>query len=116
KKLGDPRPAAAIALEYGQLLLATRKAAQAVPMLQKATKLHPEDDSGWSALARALDAAGRAGEATQAREHAQGIAAARSQALAAAGGTGAGDANAGAAGAEPSLPAYASAALKLAQD
>jgi len=115
RKLGDPRPAAAIALEYGQLLLATGKAAEAVPMLQKATKLHPEDESGWDALARALDAAGRAGEATQAREHAQGIVAARSQALAATGTSG-GGAGGGPAAGGPALPAYASAAMSLAQE
>ncbi|HEV8238558.1 MAG TPA: tetratricopeptide repeat protein [Thermoanaerobaculia bacterium] len=115
-KLGDPRPAAAMALEYGQLLLATGKAAEAVPMLQKATKLRAEDEAGWDALARALDAAGRAAEATQAREHAQGLAAARSQALAAAGGGGAPAGSNPAAAGQPAVPAYASVAMKLAQD
>lgn len=65
--VGDPRPVLGIALETGALLTETGRAAEAVPVLEKATKLYPQSPPAWEALARALDAVGRKDDATRAR-------------------------------------------------
>ncbi len=64
--IGDPRPAAGIAMEYGALLLDAGKAAEAVPFYQKSTGYYPRNPDAWKGLARALDAAGRKPEAQKA--------------------------------------------------
>jgi Flp pilus assembly protein TadD len=72
--LGDPRPAAGIAVEYGSLLVEAKRAAEAVPVIEKATRLHPNSTEAWQALARALDATGRKADAAKARTQAEQIA------------------------------------------
>jgi tetratricopeptide (TPR) repeat protein len=64
--IGDPRPAAGIAMEYGALLVDAGKAAEAVPFYQKSTEYYPRNPDAWKGLARALDAAGRKPEAQKA--------------------------------------------------
>lgn len=64
--IGDPRPAAGIALEYAALLEGSGHAAEAVPFYQKATRYYPRNPDAWKALAHALDATGRKAEAQQA--------------------------------------------------
>lgn len=66
-RVGDPRPVLGIALEAGTLLTETGRAAEAVTILDKATKLYPQSPVAWEALAQALDAAGRKDDATKAR-------------------------------------------------
>ncbi|HXT20762.1 MAG TPA: tetratricopeptide repeat protein, partial [Thermoanaerobaculia bacterium] len=65
--VGDPRPAVRIAVEYGSLLVQMGRAAEAVSVLQQATKLNPQSPPAWEQLAEALVAAGRKGEAEPAR-------------------------------------------------
>lgn len=55
-----------IALEYGRLLVAAGKGALAIPYLELATTLEPNDPVGWKSLADARMAAGRLEEAKQA--------------------------------------------------
>jgi Flp pilus assembly protein TadD len=69
--LGDPRPAAGIAMEYGSLLVDAGKAQEAVPFLEKATRYHPQNPEAWKGLARALEAAGRKEDARQALAQAE---------------------------------------------
>jgi Flp pilus assembly protein TadD len=64
--LGDPRPAAGIALEYGSLLLDAGRAAEAVPFLDKGARYNPRNPDAWKALARGLDATGHKEEARNA--------------------------------------------------
>jgi Flp pilus assembly protein TadD len=71
--LGDPRPAAGIAVEYGSLLVEGGRAAEAVPMLEKAAHLYPTSRDAWQALAKAYDAAGRKADAVKARAQAEQI-------------------------------------------
>jgi Flp pilus assembly protein TadD len=71
--LGDPRPAAGIAVEYGSLLVEGGHAAEAVPMLERATRLYPTSRDAWQALAKAYDAAGRKADAVKARTQAEQI-------------------------------------------
>lgn len=78
KVVGDPRPAAGVAVEYGRLLLSSGNAAGAVPLLEKATRLHPGSREAWEVYAEALTAAGRAQDAAQAKQKAQEIAQAAS--------------------------------------
>jgi Flp pilus assembly protein TadD len=124
RTLGDPRPAAGIAVEYAQLLAASGHGAEAVGFLQKATKLNPQSREAWNALAVALDAAGKKAEAAQARQQAAKLAAAPASkppttaaAAGAAGGGGASAAEAArpaaAAPAGPPKPAWAQRALDL---
>jgi Flp pilus assembly protein TadD len=63
--LPDPRPAAGIALEYGSLLVDAGRAAEAVPVYEKATRYYQNPDA-WKGLARALEASGRKAEAQKA--------------------------------------------------
>jgi len=65
--VGDPRPVLGIALETGALLTETGRAAEAVPILEKATKLYPQSPPAWEALAKALEAAGRKEDGAKAR-------------------------------------------------
>jgi tetratricopeptide (TPR) repeat protein len=74
KAVGDPRPAAGVAVEYGRLLLGSGNAAGALPFLEKATRLHPGSREAWEVYADALTAAGRAPEAAQAKQKAREIA------------------------------------------
>lgn len=74
KAVGDPRPAAGVATEYGRLLLASGNAQGALPLLEKATRLHPSSREAWEVYADVLTAAGRAQEAAQARQKAKEIA------------------------------------------
>ena len=72
--IGDPRPAAGIAMEYGALLVDAGKAAEAVPFYQKSTGYYPRNPDAWKGLARALDAAGRKPEAQKALAQANELA------------------------------------------
>ncbi|HWN43597.1 MAG TPA: tetratricopeptide repeat protein [Thermoanaerobaculia bacterium] len=77
KVVGDPRPAAGVAVEYGRLLLGSGNAANiagAVSLLEKATRLHPGSREAWEVYAEALTAAGRAQDAAQAKQKAKEIA------------------------------------------
>ena len=64
--IGDPRPMAGIAMEYGSLLVDGGRAAEAVPFYEKATVYHPRNPDAWKGLAKALDAAGRKADAQKA--------------------------------------------------
>ncbi|MEA2603044.1 MAG: hypothetical protein QOF89_4036 [Acidobacteriota bacterium] len=64
--LGDPRPAAGIAQEYGTLLLDAGRAAEAVPFLDKGARYNPRNPDAWKTLARGLDATGHKEEARNA--------------------------------------------------
>jgi tetratricopeptide (TPR) repeat protein len=74
KAVGDPRPAAGVAVEYGRLLLASKDVQGAVPMLEKATRLYPSSREAWEVYAEALTAAGRPQDAAGARQKAKEIA------------------------------------------
>lgn len=76
KVVGDPRPAAGVAVEYGRLLLGSGNAAGALPLLEKATRLHPGSREAWEVYSEVLTAAGRTQEAAQAKQKSQEIAAA----------------------------------------
>jgi len=65
--LGDPRPAAAIALEYGSLLLDAGRATEALPFLDKGARYNPRNPEAWKTLARGLDALGKKEQARNAR-------------------------------------------------
>ncbi len=69
--MGDPRPAAGIAGEYGSMLLEGGHAAEAVPFLDKAARFSPRNAEAWKTLARGLDATGRKDEARTARARAE---------------------------------------------
>ncbi|MEP7012611.1 MAG: tetratricopeptide repeat protein [Acidobacteriota bacterium] len=81
-KLGDPRPAASIAVEYGQLLVAQGKAAEGIGFLERATKLNPVSPEAFRAYGDALTAANRAEEAKAPLAKAQELTAGRTQARA----------------------------------
>jgi tetratricopeptide (TPR) repeat protein len=72
--LGDPRPAAGVAVEYARLLLASKDVQGALPLLEKATVLYPSSREAWEVYAEALTAAGRAQDAAGARQKAKEIA------------------------------------------
>jgi predicted Zn-dependent protease len=78
KIVGDPRPAAGVAVEYGRLLLGSGNAAEALPLLEKATRLYPGSREAWEVYADVLTKAGRAQDAAQAKQKAQEIVAAAS--------------------------------------
>ncbi len=79
---GDPRPAAAIAVEYGQLLAAQGRAAEGLGFLERATQLNPVSPEAFKAYGDALTAAGRAVDAKAPLAKAQELAAGRAQARA----------------------------------
>ncbi len=64
--LGDPRPAAGIALEYATLLEASGKTQEAGPFFEKSTRYYPRNSEAWKGLARSLEAAGRKEDAQKA--------------------------------------------------
>jgi tetratricopeptide (TPR) repeat protein len=64
--MGDPRPAAGIALEYAALLAESGRAAEALPFLEKSTRYYPRNPEAWKSLARAYEAAGRGDDAAKA--------------------------------------------------
>jgi tetratricopeptide (TPR) repeat protein len=72
--IGDPRPVAGIAMEYGSLLVDGGRAAEAVPFYEKATVYNPRNADTWKGLARALDAAGRKADAQKALAQAAEVA------------------------------------------
>lgn len=74
KAIGDPRPAAGVAVEYGRLLLASKDVQGAVPILEKATRLYPSSREAWEVYAEALTAANRPQDAAAARQKAREIA------------------------------------------
>jgi len=86
-------------------------------VLQKATRLHPQNEAAWDYFARALEASGRGAESAKARAQAQGLANARARALAVASSRPSPQPAAPPAGGEPvaQMPAYATAAIDLAQ-
>jgi tetratricopeptide (TPR) repeat protein len=71
--LGDPRPAAAIALEYGSLLLDAGRAVEALPFLDKAARYNQRSAEAWKTLARGLDANGKKEAARNARARAEEV-------------------------------------------
>ncbi len=79
KNIGDPRPAAAIASEYGQILAAQGKTLEAVGFLERATKLNPLSPEIYAAYAAALKAAGRSEESQVAQVQAKELADGRAQ-------------------------------------
>lgn len=87
KSLGDPRPAAAIAVEYGQLLAASGRPADGLVYLEKATRLNPLSPEAFRAYGQALQGAGKGDQATpvlaRAKELDEGRAQARKDAQAA---------------------------------
>jgi len=70
-EMGDPRPAAGIALEYGTLLLEAGKAQEAGPFLERSTLYYPRNPEAWKALAKALEASGRKEDARKALAQAE---------------------------------------------
>ena len=80
KGIGDPRPASAIASEYGQILAAQGKLPEALGYLERATRLNPLSPEAFSAYADSLKAAGRAEEAKTAQAKAKELADGRTQA------------------------------------
>jgi tetratricopeptide (TPR) repeat protein len=69
--LGDPRPAAGIAMEFGGMLVDAGRAQEAVPLLEKATRYYPRNPEAWKGLARALEASGRKEDARKALAQAE---------------------------------------------
>jgi tetratricopeptide (TPR) repeat protein len=72
--VGDPRPAAGIAVEYGSVLVDSGRGAEAVPILELATRLYINSRNAWQTLAKAYDAAGRKADGAKARSQAEQIA------------------------------------------
>lgn len=64
--LGDPRPAAGIAWEYGTLRMEAGQTQEAVAFLEKSTRYYPRNPDAWKSLARAYEAAGRKEDAQKA--------------------------------------------------
>ncbi len=64
--LGDPRPAAGIALEYATLLAEAGRSQEAGPFFEKSTRFYPRNPEAWKGLARSLEAAGRKEDAQKA--------------------------------------------------
>ena len=65
--------AASIAIEYGNLLIADGRAADALPYLEIGTQLAPENKLGWKGLGQSLAAVGRREEAKEALNRFQEI-------------------------------------------
>lgn len=63
-----------VLLEYGRTLAAAGKHADALPYLEKATRLRPRDPVAWKGLGDALSALGRREEAKQPLETFRGLA------------------------------------------
>ena len=80
KSVGDPRPAAAIASEYGQILAAQGKTPEALGYLERATRLNPLSPEVFAAYADTLKAAGRADESKTAQAKAKELSDGRAEA------------------------------------
>jgi predicted Zn-dependent protease len=74
KGLGDPRPAGAIAVEYGRLLVDAGRSPEAIAALDKATRILPQSQEAWTALSQAYGAAGRRAESQAAAAKAEQLA------------------------------------------
>jgi predicted Zn-dependent protease len=74
KGLGDPRLPAAIAVEYGGLLVDAGRSQEAVAVLEKATHILPQSQAAWQTLSQAYGAAGRRGESQAAAAKAEALA------------------------------------------
>lgn len=68
-----PAAAAGLLFEYGRLLAAASRPADAVPYLEAATRITPEDKVAWQQLGQALAAAGRGDEAAPAMQRFQDL-------------------------------------------
>lgn len=79
KSVGDPRPASAIASEYGQILAAQGKTPEALGYLERSTHLNPLSPEAYTAYGEALKAAGRADQADTAFAKAKELAEGRAQ-------------------------------------
>ena len=55
--------AGSVSLEFGRLLVATQQFEQAIPHLEQATAVNPDDKQGWQSLGQALAALGRQDDA-----------------------------------------------------
>jgi Flp pilus assembly protein TadD len=60
------QPIPGLLREYGRLMVSVGRAAEAIPVLQRATQQDPTDKQAWYSLSQALVAGGRSGEAEQA--------------------------------------------------
>ena len=78
----DPGLAADVALEHARALLDAGKTAEAVPSLERATRLAPANEPAWRALGEALIEAGRVDEAYAALQRAQALVEERARTLA----------------------------------
>ena len=74
KGVPDPRIAGEIAVEYGRLLAESGHAPDGIAFLQKATRIEPNSQEAWTALEKALNAAGRKEEAQKAAAQAAALA------------------------------------------
>ena len=74
KGLGDPRPAAAIAVEYGRLLVDAGRSPEAIAVLEKATRILPQSPEPWVTLSQAYGAAGRRADSQTAAARAETLA------------------------------------------
>jgi Flp pilus assembly protein TadD len=74
KAVPDPRLPGAIALEHGRLLGDSGHPIEGIAELQRATRLDPNHQETWTALADALNKAGRKDEAKQAQAQAAALA------------------------------------------
>lgn len=74
--------AAALAREYGRILVAAGRHRQAIPHLRLAVRLEPESKEGWQALGQALAATGATEEAREALGRFQELAEAQGPATA----------------------------------
>jgi predicted Zn-dependent protease len=72
--LGDPRPPARIAVEYGRLLVDAGRSPEAVAVLEKATHILPQNQETWQTLSQAYGAAGRRGDSQAAAAKAEELA------------------------------------------
>lgn len=79
KSVGDPRPASAIASEYGQILAAQGMTPEALGYLERATQLNPLSPEAYTAYGQTLKAAGRADQANTALAKAKELTEGRAQ-------------------------------------
>ena len=79
KSVGDPRPASAIASEYGQILAAQGKTTEALGYLERSTQLNPLSPEAYAAYGEALKAAGHGDQANTALAKAKELGEGRAQ-------------------------------------
>ena len=77
--IGDPRPAAGIALEWGHLLAATNNSAEAIRFFETSTRLYPNSAEAFQALGEAQKAAGNQAAAEGALAQSKELADAQAQ-------------------------------------